>query len=108
MSSLRTFYSKVKALFPGKEQLALEGKDKNAKKSHNYKRGEILSKIKNQKYPENRGKSHFHLEFFSDVETWSRLSGLNRRPTVYKTVALPAELSRHACLYYSILLKVML
>ena len=26
---------------------------------------------------------------------WSRLSGLNRRPTVYKTVALPTELSRH-------------
>ena len=28
------------------------------------------------------------------IITWSRLSGLNRRPTVYKTVALPAELSR--------------
>ena len=26
---------------------------------------------------------------------WSRLSGLNRRPAVYKTAALPAELSRH-------------
>ena len=27
--------------------------------------------------------------------TLSRLTGLNRRPTVYKTVALPAELRRH-------------
>ena len=32
----------------------------------------------------------FLLAFLS----WSRLSGLNRRPTVYKTVALPTELSR--------------
>ena len=27
-------------------------------------------------------------------DAWSRLSVSNRRPTVYKTVALPAELSR--------------
>ena len=31
--------------------------------------------------------------------SWSRLSGLNRRPTVYKTVALPTELSRHTADY---------
>ncbi len=31
---------------------------------------------------------------------WSRLSGSNRRPTVYKTVALPAELSRQPLLLY--------
>ena len=34
--------------------------------------------------------------FCLSFSSWSRLSGLNRRPTVYKTVALPAELSRHA------------
>ena len=33
---------------------------------------------------------------------WSRLSGLNRRPTVYKTVALPAELSRRLSMQYII------
>lgn len=30
-------------------------------------------------------------------KNWSRWSGLNRRPTVYETVALPAELHRPAC-----------
>ena|GEM_PF-2396443 len=32
--------------------------------------------------------------FTTPAYFWSRLSGLNRRPTVYKTVALPTELSR--------------
>ena len=64
MSSLRTFYGKVKASFPGKEQLALEGKDKNAKNAHNYKRKKICQKPKTKNTPKNRGKSYFHLEFF--------------------------------------------
>ena len=34
------------------------------------------------------------LTFKSQLLTWSRLSDSNRRPTVYKTVALPAELRR--------------
>ena len=33
------------------------------------------------------------MNVFSE-ENWSRWSGLNRRPTVYETVALPAELHR--------------
>ncbi len=42
----------------------------------------------------------------SGAKKWSRLSGLNRRPTVYKTVALPAELSRQMyVIYYTTHLK---
>ena len=31
---------------------------------------------------------------------WSRLSESNRRPTVYKTVALPTELKRQNIIYF--------
>ena len=32
---------------------------------------------------------------------WSRQQGLNPRPAVYKTAALPAELCRHSFILYS-------
>src|SRR6266404_3965692 len=37
------------------------------------------------------------------TESWSRWSGSNRRPTVYETVALPAELHRpeNVAAYYA-------
>ena len=35
----------------------------------------------------------------SEAKQWSRLSDLNRPPTVYKTVALPDELSRQTIPY---------
>lgn len=32
---------------------------------------------------------------FFNFLSWSRVSGLNRRPAAYKAAALPAELTRH-------------
>lgn len=36
----------------------------------------------------------FVWEMGKQAQKWSRLTGLNRRPEVYKTTALPTELSR--------------
>ena len=38
--------------------------------------------------------------FANEGKGWSRDPGLNRGPTVYETVALPAELSRHPAVAY--------